>query len=147
NCDINSRVQRGGARMWVEVYMSNAAADADEVRTLTVDIPEERTREKRGTRGVMPTFLASPRLIAYLLLTLSLGLHLRWLAQPPEIVFDEVLFGQFVAGYFTGEYFFDTPPPLGKLLLAGGARLVGGLPTSGFFRIGGRYPDGSYWWL
>jgi dolichyl-phosphate-mannose-protein mannosyltransferase len=39
------------------------------------------------------------------------------LAEPPAVVFDEVHFGKFVTWYFTGEYYFDIHPPLGKLIL------------------------------
>ncbi|MFN7088533.1 MAG: phospholipid carrier-dependent glycosyltransferase [Candidatus Paceibacteria bacterium] len=51
---------------------------------------------------------------------LSLGLITRFLFiwNPPEVVFDEVHFGKFLYAYFTGEYYFDIHPPLGKLILA-----------------------------
>src|SRR5665213_1764341 len=47
------------------------------------------------------------------------------LAQPNATVFDEVYFKDFASRYFTGHYYFDIHPPLGKLLLAGWAHLAG----------------------
>lgn len=44
---------------------------------------------------------------------------------PDAVVFDETYFRVFAGHYFDGAYFFDTHPPLGKLLLAAYARLIG----------------------
>jgi len=78
---------------------------------------------------------------------LSLELHLRWLGQPSEVVFDEVHFGKFITGYGTGEYFFDVHPPLGKLMIAGIAGLAGVSPSHAFYRGGAPYLNNSYLWL
>src|SRR5690349_3148646 len=88
--------------------------------------------------------LASPRVITCLLLALSLELHLRWLGQPREVVVDEVLFGQYVTGYSTGEYFFDDHPAVGKLMIAGIAKLAGVSPSYAFHRGGAPYLSNSY---
>lgn len=60
-----------------------------------------------------------------ILLTLALVTRFWNLGYPPEVVFDEVHFGKFISGYFTGEYYFDIHPPLGKLMIAGFASLFG----------------------
>jgi dolichyl-phosphate-mannose-protein mannosyltransferase len=89
----------------------------------------------------------SPRVMACTLFGLSLALHLGWLAQPNEVVFDEVHYGKYVSGYLTGHYFFNNHPPLGKLMVAGVARLAGVTPAFGFRRIGAPYPHQRFLWL
>ncbi|MBI4117147.1 MAG: phospholipid carrier-dependent glycosyltransferase [Parcubacteria group bacterium] len=85
----------------------------------------------------------------YLLIILALSLLTRFVffSHPAETVFDEVHFGKFVSGYFTGQYFFDIHPPLGKLLIAGMAKISGFQPGFSFENIGQKYPDDSYKWL
>jgi dolichyl-phosphate-mannose-protein mannosyltransferase len=91
--------------------------------------------------------LFSPQLFAFLLTALSLTLHLGWLAEPNELVYDEVHYAKYVSGYLSGEYFFDSHPPLGKLMIAGVARLAGVTPFHGVQRIGVPYPNKQYIWL
>src|SRR5919108_5702671 len=95
----------------------------------------------------MVALLTSPRVIVYILLTLSLALHLCWLAQPNEVVFDEVHNWKYVSGYLTGNYFFANHPPLGRLMIAGMARLTGFELTYSFRKIGQQYPNSQYIWL
>ncbi|MEK7537284.1 MAG: phospholipid carrier-dependent glycosyltransferase [Patescibacteria group bacterium] len=85
----------------------------------------------------------------YLLIILALSLLTRFVffSHPAETVFDEVHFGKFVSGYFTGEYFFDIHPPLGKLLIAGMAKISGFQSGFSFEDIGQKFPDDSYKWL
>ncbi|MGH3808091.1 MAG: phospholipid carrier-dependent glycosyltransferase [Pseudonocardiaceae bacterium] len=47
------------------------------------------------------------------------------ITHPRAIVFDEVYFREDALRYRDGSYFFDLHPPLGKLLLAGWAKLFG----------------------
>lgn len=85
----------------------------------------------------------------YLLIILGVSLftHFAFFGHPAETVFDEVHFGKFVSGYFTGEYFFDIHPPLGKLIIAGVAKISGFQPGFSFETIGQEFPDDSYKWL
>lgn len=78
---------------------------------------------------------------------LSLVTHFIFFSHPAETVFDEVHFGKFVSGYFTGEYFFDIHPPLGKLLIAGVAKVIDFKPGFSFETIGQKFSDDSYKWL
>jgi dolichyl-phosphate-mannose-protein mannosyltransferase len=64
--------------------------------------------------------------------------------HPAEVVFDEVHFGKFVSAYYTGEYYFDIHPPLGKLLVAGFAKFFGFRPGFDFETIGEGYGDIPY---
>ncbi len=56
---------------------------------------------------------------------LALFTRLIWIGRPRAIVFDEVYFREFALRYHERSYFFDIHPPLGKLLLAGWAQLIG----------------------
>ena len=47
------------------------------------------------------------------------------LFTPGEIVWDEVHFEEFASRYFSGAYYVDVHPPLGKLLFAAFAKFVG----------------------
>jgi len=75
-----------------------------------------------------------------LLAVLSFTLHFAFLSYPSQVVFDEVHFGKFVAAYFTGQYYFDIHPPLGKLMIAGFTKLAGINPVFAFDKIGETMP-------
>lgn len=66
------------------------------------------------------------------LLILSFSTRLLSLEYPPYVVFDETHFGKFVAGYVSGEYFFDIHPPLARLLLYASAAAAGFRPGFDF---------------
>ncbi|MEO6077850.1 MAG: phospholipid carrier-dependent glycosyltransferase, partial [Candidatus Andersenbacteria bacterium] len=58
-------------------------------------------------------------------LILALLVRVPMLGAIHEVVFDEVHFGKFVSAYCcTHERFFDIHPPIGKLIIAGGAYLA-----------------------
>ncbi len=82
-----------------------------------------------------------------IILALSLLTRFIFFGHPAETVFDEVHFGKFVSGYFTGQYFFDIHPPLGKLMIAGMAKISGFQPGFSFENIGQKFPDDSYKWF
>lgn len=79
-----------------------------------------------------------------LVLALSIATHFAFFGYPNETVFDEVHFGKFVSGYYTGEYFFDIHPPLGKLMIAGFAKAFDFKPEFNFAKIGEEFPDKKY---
>jgi len=78
------------------------------------------------------------------LLAIGLATHFSFIARLAEVVFDEVHFGKFVSAYFTGEYYFDIHPPLGKLLIALAARIAGFEPGFDFATNGEAYGDVPY---
>ncbi len=82
-----------------------------------------------------------------ILTVLTLLTHFVFFGHPDQTVFDEVHFGKFISGYFTGEYFFDIHPPLGKLLISGMGYIAGFEPGFSFSDIGQEFNDKSYLWL
>jgi len=64
-------------------------------------------------------------LLPIILLVASVLLHFIFIAQPSEVVFDEVHYGKYINGYLTGEFFYNIHPPLGTLLLGVGSWLGG----------------------
>jgi dolichyl-phosphate-mannose--protein O-mannosyl transferase len=75
---------------------------------------------------------------------LSLALHLLFWNYPQQAVFDEVYFPTFAQAYFTGAYYFDIHPPLGKLLLSAAAWVFGYHGGGSFSAIG--VDPGISWW-
>ncbi|MGQ0793121.1 MAG: phospholipid carrier-dependent glycosyltransferase [Deltaproteobacteria bacterium] len=92
----------------------------------------------------MSRLLNGPLCAPLLLLALGFGTRFLFIWHPSEVVFDEVHFGKFVSGYFTGDYFFDIHPPLGKLLIAAAAYIVGFRPGLNFDAIGEDYSGYSF---
>lgn len=79
-----------------------------------------------------------------LLLSLSIFLHFIRLSYPKSVVFDEQWYGGSAASYFSHKYYFDTHPPLGKLLIAGSGYVFGFNDPTGNnfnFRFGKKYPS------
>lgn len=86
---------------------------------------------------------------AWIILFLTLGILTRFVywGEPNQVVFDEVHFGKTVNAYTTGEYFFEVHPPLGKLIIAGTAKLFNYEPNLSFDKIGDEYANDSYKYL
>lgn len=78
------------------------------------------------------------------LLAVSLVTHFAFFGHPNQTVFDEVHFGKFISGYYTHEYYFDIHPPLGKLMIAGFAKIFDFKPEFSFASIGEKFPDNKY---
>lgn len=68
--------------------------------------------------------------------------RLPFLGAIQQVVFDEVHFGKFISSYCcTGERFFDIHPPVGKLIIAGGAYVAGYRGGVSFESIGQQYGE------
>ncbi|MBI2062512.1 MAG: phospholipid carrier-dependent glycosyltransferase [Candidatus Yanofskybacteria bacterium] len=79
-----------------------------------------------------------------IILALSIATHFAFFGHPNQTVFDEVHFGKFISGYYTHEYYFDIHPPLGKLMIAGFAKIFDFKPEFSFAQIGDKFPDNKY---
>ncbi len=66
-----------------------------------------------------PPFFLSLQVL--LLLLAGLGTRLSGLDQPRNVVFDEMHYGKYASLYLRGTFFFDSNPPLGKMMAAGAA--------------------------
>ena len=55
----------------------------------------------------------------------ALGTRLWLLHYPNAIVFDELHYARYVSMYLKRTFFFDSHPPLGKLMLAAAAMVAG----------------------
>lgn len=78
-----------------------------------------------------------------LIFILSLFFHFYRLSFPSQVVFDEQWYASSAASYFNHKYYFDTHPPLAKLLIAFSGYLFGfNDPTGNFyFRHATEYPS------
>ena len=85
--------------------------------------------------------------LALAVFVISIAVHFAYFGHPNSTVFDEVHFGKFISGYFTGQYFFDIHPPLGKLIISGAGYLANFKPDFDFAEIGAGFPNSSYLWL
>jgi dolichyl-phosphate-mannose-protein mannosyltransferase len=116
---VRSRLLEGSAK--------RAASDADQTGNIfvtpdrTADVPKEiKTASRRLT--------VPPELVVLTLL--AAATRFAAITHPRAIVFDEVYFREAALRYLDGSYFFDLHPPLGKLLLAGWAKLLGVTATA-----------------
>lgn len=73
---------------------------------------------------------------------IALATRALFLGGITQVVFDEVHFGKFISSYCcTHERFFDIHPPIGKLIIAGGAYVSGYLGEFPFEHIGQEYAN------
>lgn len=86
----------------------------------------------------------SNKWLLLIVLGISLVTHFAFFGNPNQTVFDEVHFGKFISGYYTHEYYFDIHPPLGKLMIAGFAKIFDFKPEFSFAQIGEKFPDNKY---
>lgn len=87
-------------------------------------------------------------LISITLFTIALCTRFYRLAEPNNIVFDELHYGKYVSLYLRRTFFFDQHPPLGKQLVAAAAYLVGFNGNHTFSQIGAQYGENvPIFWL
>ncbi len=91
-------------------------------------------------------FARYPGRTAFLALAaLSFFSRFLLLGHPVSAVFDEVHFNYFAGFYYTGQYYYDIHPPLGKLIIALSALPFGGIASEDVIRtISTPYPSDVY---
>lgn len=78
----------------------------------------------------------------FVIFCISLGIRVVDLDAINQVVFDEVHFGKFISSYCcTHQRFFDIHPPVGKLVIAGGAYMFGYNGQFSFDHIGQMYTN------
>jgi dolichyl-phosphate-mannose-protein mannosyltransferase len=101
-----------------------ATADAGKnAETLDKQGVGDKTDVPRGVRAGSRRQNVPPELL--ILTFLAAVTRFTAITHPRAIVFDEVYFREAALRYGNGTYFFDLHPPLGKLLLAGWAKVFG----------------------
>merc|ERR1719500_1600611 len=75
------------------------------------------------------------------LLILGLFTRLLRLDTPKNVVFDEMHYGKYASLYLKNTFFFDSNPPLGKMLIALAGYLAGFDGKFGFDKIGQEYSE------
>uniref|UniRef100_A0A0K2V1T9 Protein O-mannosyltransferase 1 n=1 Tax=Lepeophtheirus salmonis TaxID=72036 RepID=A0A0K2V1T9_LEPSM len=87
------------------------------------------------------TFSISVDIMALLLFILSIWTRCIHLDQPRNVVFDEMHYGKYATMYLKRTFFFDSNPPLGKMMIAGAALTSGYEGNFTFDKIGTPYPS------
>ncbi|XP_059608040.1 protein O-mannosyltransferase 1 [Phlebotomus argentipes] len=100
---------------------------------------EERDGNAQGRRSF--TLSIEVDLMAWMLFVLAFVTRTFRLAQPRNVVFDEVHYGKYVSLYMRNTFFFDQHPPLGKQLIAGLASVVNYNGNYTFSKIGLPYSE------
>lgn len=83
----------------------------------------------------------SDRSLAHVLWLLGFLVRAVLVWKPRDLVFDEVHWARFFSSYFSGQYYFDIHPPLGKLLYALWAWMFG-FDSTIILEPGLPYPEG-----
>ncbi|KAF9098564.1 hypothetical protein BGX23_005867 [Mortierella sp. AD031] len=89
------------------------------------DLNEDERRKKRQLSKKGWESARGQSILLAVLVTIAVFVRIWKLAIPSAVVFDEQHFGGFAADYLRGEFFMDIHPPLGKMLFAGVAYMLG----------------------
>jgi len=84
--------------------------------------------------------------MAILLLVTGVISRMVWLDKPKSVVFDEMHYGKYASLYLKNTFFFDSNPPLGKMMVAVAGYFAGFDGRFNFDKIGQEYTDNVPLW-
>jgi len=84
--------------------------------------------------------------MAMVLLITGIFSRMFRLESPRSVVFDEMHYGKYASLYLKNTFFFDSNPPLGKMMIAGAGYLAGFDGRFSFDKIGQEYAEGVPLW-
>lgn len=84
------------------------------------------------------------KIIPITILVFAVLTRFAFFGYPSQVVFDEVYFGKYSSDYITHTSFYDIHPPLGKLLIAGVAKLFWQKGNCSFEKIGQSCPKNAF---
>ena len=93
-------------------------------------------------------FFINIKIDAMAVLIFAIGTFTRILRleSPNHVVFDEMHYGKYASLYLKNTFFFDSNPPLGKLMIAFAGYLAGFDGKFSFEKIGQEYPHDLPLW-
>jgi len=114
---MEGRVAGSVRSRFIDRTVARTAGDAGQDATTAAQ------PDVKGVSAALWRLNVPPELVV--LTFLAAVTRLAAITHPRAIVFDEVYFRDAALRYLQGSYYFDLHPPLGKLLLAGWAKLFG----------------------
>ncbi len=121
--------------------MSGVEAEKAKAKAAATAAATSRQQVKFGSSDNVFTFNLSVDVMAVFLTLAGLALRIPKLSHPNNVVFDEMHYGKYALLYLKGIFFFDSNPPLGKLLLAAVAYAAGFEGEFDFEKIGVEYTE------
>lgn len=128
-------------------FMDNLKADGVK-QTEAVARPKTATSSRRKDRVADKGFSLKLEIDGMAVMLFVVGVCTRFfsLENPNHVVFDEMHYGKYAGQYLKNTFFFDSNPPLGKLMVAFAGYLANWDGNFGFDKIGVEYPDSVPLW-
>lgn len=88
--------------------------------------------------------ITNNKLYLIIILASSILVHFLFFGHPNQVVFDEVWYGRHVNDYINKTFHFDGHPPLGRMTIAGFAKVMDYKPANSFTNISEQFNDKQY---
>lgn len=104
-------------------------------------LPQQQSKSKVAENETNPFFInIKIDIMAVVLLVVGIFTRMFRLESPNNVVFDEMHYGKYASLYLKNTFFFDSNPPLGKMIIAFAGYLAGFDGGFSFDKIGQEYP-------
>ena len=105
-------------------------------------LPENVSTQKASFKSENNPFYINIKIDIMAVILLCFGVFTRMLRleSPNNVVFDEMHYGKYASLYLKNTFFFDSNPPLGKMIIAFAGYLAGFDGRFSFDKIGQEYP-------